>query len=44
MELSRYDYDIIAWAKEQAQLLRSKQFDLLDLENIAEEIEDVGKS
>lgn len=44
MELSRYDYDIIAWAKEQAQLLRSKQFDLLDLEHIAEEIEDVGKS
>ena len=44
MELNRYDYDIIAWAKEQAQLVRSKQFDLLDLEHIAEEIEDVGKS
>ncbi|MFN5514122.1 MAG: DUF29 domain-containing protein [Cyanobacteriota bacterium] len=39
-----YDQDIIAWANEQASLLRNKQFDLLDLEHIAEEIEDVGKS
>lgn len=41
---ARYDDDVIAWAEEQAKLLRSKQFDALDIENIAEEIEDVGKS
>ena len=44
MELTRYDHDIIAWANEQARYIRNKQFDLLDLEHIAEEIEDVGKS
>lgn len=41
---SAYEQDIIAWANEQADLLRKKRFDLLDLEHIAEEIEDVGKS
>jgi hypothetical protein len=44
MNLTKYDQDIVAWANEQAQLMRNKQFDLLDLEHIAEEIEDVGKS
>lgn len=39
-----YEADIIAWANEQARLMRAGQFDLLDLEHIAEEIEDVGKS
>ena len=39
-----YDSDIVAWANEQAQLLRNKQFNLLDLEHLAEEIADVGKS
>lgn len=39
-----YDKDVIAWAQEQAQLLRSGRFDALDIEHIAEEIEDVGKS
>lgn len=39
-----YEQDIIAWADEQARLIRAKRFDLLDLEHIAEEIEDVGKS
>ena len=39
-----YEKDIIAWANEQASFIRAKRFDLLDLENIAEEIEDVGKS
>ena len=39
-----YDTDIVAWATEQAGLLRSRQWSALDLENIAEEIEDVGKS
>jgi hypothetical protein len=39
-----YDRDIIAWANEQARLLRLGRLDMLDIEHIAEEIEDVGKS
>ena len=38
-----YESDVVAWAKEQAALIRSGQFDQLDLTHIAEEIEDVGK-
>jgi Domain of unknown function DUF29 len=47
---SLYDEDIYAWAREQAEVLRrlaETGRDLpneLDLENVAEEIEDVGKS
>ncbi|CBL47325.1 conserved hypothetical protein [gamma proteobacterium HdN1] len=44
MENTAYDKDVIAWAQEQAKLLRSRRFDALDIENLAEEIEDVGKS
>jgi Domain of unknown function DUF29 len=44
MTTTRYETDIVAWANEQAQLVRAGQFELLDLEHIAEEIEDVGKS
>ena len=43
-EVALYDRDIIAWANEQARLLRAGQLEQLDLEHIAEEIEDVGKS
>ena len=39
-----YENDIVAWAKEQAYLLRSGQLSVLDIEHIAEEIEDVGNS
>lgn len=39
-----YDADIIAWANEQARLLRAGCLDELDIAHIAEEIEDVGKS
>jgi hypothetical protein len=39
-----YERDIVAWANEQARLVRSRQFDQLDIEHIAEEIEDVGRS
>ena len=42
--MQTYEKDIIAWANEQAKLLRAGQFDQLDIEHIAEEIEDVGKS
>ncbi len=44
MTPTTYENDIVAWANEQAQLLRTKQFTLLDWEHLAEEIEDVGKS
>ncbi len=39
-----YESDVVAWAKEQAALIRAGRFDQLDLSHIAEEIEDVGKS
>lgn len=39
-----YETDVVEWAKEQANLIRAGRFDLLDLDHIAEEIEDVGKS
>ncbi|HLA33333.1 MAG TPA: DUF29 domain-containing protein [Rhodocyclaceae bacterium] len=42
--MQAYDRDINAWANEQARLLRAGRFHLLDVEHIAEEIEDVGKS
>ena len=43
-QLHSYEGDIIAWANEQARLLREGLFSQLDIEHIAEEIEDVGKS
>jgi hypothetical protein len=39
-----YEQDVVAWAKEQAELLRAGKFSAIDVEHIAEEIEDVGKS
>lgn len=39
-----YDQDVVAWAAEQARLIREGRFDQLDIEHIADEIEDVGKS
>jgi len=44
MNSTRYETDVVAWANEQAELIRTRQFDKLDLSHIAEEIEDVGKS
>jgi len=44
MTTTHYEADVVAWANEQAKLIRAGQFDQLDLEHIAEEIEDVGKS
>lgn len=40
----RYESDVIAWANEQACLLRAGRFAELDIEHIADEIEDVGKA
>jgi hypothetical protein len=39
-----YDEDLVAWAQEQARHLREGRFELLDIEHLAEEIEDVGRS
>ncbi len=39
-----YETDVVAWASEQARLLRAGRFELLDRDHLAEEIEDVGKS
>lgn len=39
-----YEKDVVAWAIEQAALLRAGNLSALDIVNIAEEIEDVGKS
>jgi hypothetical protein len=38
-----YDQDFYAWTQQQAQLLRSGKFEGLDIENLAEEIESLGK-
>jgi Domain of unknown function DUF29 len=39
-----YKEDVIAWSREQARLLREGQWADLDIEHIADEIEDVGIS
>ena len=48
MELTRnsadYEEDFYAWTVEQARLLRSGDLSAIDIENIAEEIESMGRS
>lgn len=39
-----YNTDFLAWAEETLELLRSQQWQDLDLENLIEEIADLGKS
>ena len=39
-----YDQDFYAWTQNQAQLLRAGRFDVLDLQQIAEELEDMGRT
>ena len=39
---SVYERDFYAWATEQAALLRARRLSEADIENIAEEIEDMG--
>jgi hypothetical protein len=41
---SLYEQDYHAWTLQQAELLRSRQLDYADLDNIAEEIESMGRS
>ncbi|USX28701.1 DUF29 domain-containing protein [Oxalobacteraceae bacterium OTU3CINTB1] len=40
----RYEDDVAAWAERQVALLRAHRWDLLDVEGIAEEIEDMNIS
>jgi hypothetical protein len=44
MSNTLYDQDFYAWANEQAALLRAGKLDSADIENIAEEIESMGRS
>ncbi len=42
--LVSYDEDVLLWSQQQAQLLREGRYAELDIEHLADEIEDVGKS
>jgi hypothetical protein len=44
VKTSLYDQDFYAWANEQATLLRAGKLNEADIENIAEEIESMGRS
>ena len=44
LRVTAYKDDVYAWTQEQARLLLAGQFDLIDAENIAEEILDVGRN
>lgn len=42
--IASYESDVVAWASEQASLIRAGRFELLDREHVAEEIESVARS
>ena len=44
METTLYDKDYYLWLEETVQLLREGQFTKLDINNLIEEIEDMGRS
>jgi Domain of unknown function DUF29 len=39
-----YETDFYAWTQEQARLLRERRWDDLDLVNLVDEVESVGRS
>jgi hypothetical protein len=41
---SLYDTDFVEWTARTAELLREGRFDEVDLEHLAEEVEDLGRS
>jgi Domain of unknown function DUF29 len=41
---AEYERDLYSWSKEQAQLIRERRFDAIDLDNVAEEIESLGRT
>lgn len=44
MSISLYDTDFDAWARQQAQALRAKDWAALDIDHLAEEVEELRKS
>ncbi len=42
-QLATYDGDFCAWLEQQAALIRAGRFDQLDIQNIAEELEGLGR-
>src|SRR5437867_1293766 len=38
-----YDHDFYAWVQAQAALLKARQFDALDLDNLIEEVESIAR-
>jgi Domain of unknown function DUF29 len=40
----RYEEDLFLWSRHQGELMRAGRLDLVDWENVAEEIESLGKS
>jgi hypothetical protein len=43
-QMTRYDEDFVAWAEEQAALLRNGRLAALDTANLAEEVAEMGRS
>jgi hypothetical protein len=41
--MAEYERDFYAWLQEQAQLLKDRQFDALDLDNLVEEVEGLAR-
>ena len=41
---ARYEDDYYTWLNEQVELLRARRFEEIDVENVAEELSDLGKS
>lgn len=39
-----YERDFVLWIEQQLELLRAKKFDQLDLDNVIEEFDDMGKN
>jgi hypothetical protein len=44
IKLNRYEQDFYAWTQEQTLLLRAGQRQLIDIQNLAEEVEDMGRA
>jgi hypothetical protein len=44
MPVTRYEDDLYRWAQETAQAIRERRFDEIDIEHVADEVLDVGKS
>ena len=42
--MTTYDTDFYLWSKEQSSLLREKEYTKLDIENLIEEIESLGRN